>query len=42
MPTALMEEFDLDVRELVAEPEVDNGDNDPKAETTSVITFICH
>ncbi len=42
MPTALMEEFDLDLRETVAEEEADNGDNDPKAETTSVITFICH
>ncbi|WP_264482777.1 hypothetical protein [Streptomyces pinistramenti] len=42
MPTAMLEDFDLDIRELIAEPEAGNEDTDAKAETTSVITFICH
>ncbi|MFG2224535.1 hypothetical protein [Streptomyces sp. NPDC048644] len=42
MPTAMLEDFDLDIRELIEEPAADNGDTAAKAETTTVITPICH
>lgn len=42
MPAAVLEDFDLDIREIVTEPENENGDLDPRAETTTVITPLCH